>query len=73
VATGPRPKQATLYPRRVWLAEAAAFVAGVELLAAGVLVGSTGAARAGGAVLVAAAALASAGAWRTWTRRPHPA
>jgi hypothetical protein len=70
---GPRPKQATLYPRRVWLAEAAAFVAGVELLAAGVLVGSTGAARAGGAVLVAAAALASAGAWRTWTRRPHPA
>ena len=68
---GPRPKQASLYPRRIWLAEAAAFAAGVELVAAGVLVGSTGVARAGGSVLVIAAALAAGGAWRTWTRRPR--
>ena len=71
---GPRPKQAALYPRRIWLAEAAAFAAGVELLAAGALVGSTGVARAGGAALVVAAALAAGGAWWTWVRRPrHPA
>ena len=67
---GPRPKQASLYPRRLWLAEAAAFVVGVELVAAGVLVGSTGLARAGGAALVAAAALATGGAAWTWRRRP---
>jgi len=36
---GPRPKQNALYPRRVWLAEAAAFASGVEVLAIGALAG----------------------------------
>ena len=34
---GPRPKQAELYPRRVWLAEAIVFAVGIELLVDGVL------------------------------------
>ncbi|MGZ4389334.1 MAG: hypothetical protein ACXVZL_08130, partial [Gaiellaceae bacterium] len=68
---GPRPKQSALYPRRVWLAEAAVFAAGVELLAAGALAGSSGVARVGAAVLVAAAVLAAGGAGRTWSRRPR--
>jgi hypothetical protein len=67
---GPRPKQADLYPRRTWLAEAAAFGVGVELLAAGVLAGSGVVTRTGGAVLVVAAALAGGGAAWTWRRRP---
>ena len=66
---GPRPKQAALYPRRVWLAEAVAFSTGVELLAVAALVGSVGTARAGGAALVVAASLAAAGAALTWRRR----
>lgn len=70
---GPRPKQSALYPRRVWLAEAAVFAGGVELLAAGALAGSSGVARVGAAALVAAAVLAAGGAGRTWSRRPrHP-
>ena len=68
---GPRPKQNELYPRRAWLAEAALFATGVELLAAGAFAGSVGVARAGGAVLTVASALAAwAAAW-TWARRPH--
>lgn len=67
---GPRPKQSDLYPRRLWLAEAAAFAAGVELIAAGVLAESAAVTRAGGAVLVVAAALAGGGAAWTWRRRP---
>ena len=67
---GPRPKQSALYPRRVWLVEAAAFAVGVELLAAGALAGSTVVARAGGALLIVAAVLAAGAAWRTWSRRP---
>lgn len=67
---GPRPKQDALYPRRVWLSEAGAFAAGVELLALGALLGSTGVARAGAAVLIVAAALAATGAALTWARRP---
>jgi hypothetical protein len=67
---GPRPKQSALYPRRTWLAEAAAFAAGVELLGLGALVGSSGAARSGGTLLVLAALLAAAGAAATWSRRP---
>lgn len=66
---GPRPKQDALYPRRVWLAEAAAFALGVELLAAGSLAGAAGPARAGGVLLVAAALLAATGAGTTWLRR----
>ena len=70
---GLRPKQSALYPRRVWLAEAALFAAGVELLAAGALAGSIAIARAGAALLVAAAVVAAAGAGRTWARRPRRA
>lgn len=70
---GPRPKQAELYPRALWLGEAAAFAVGVEVLAAGTLAGSAALARAGAAVLVVAALAAVAGAWRTWTRRARRA
>ncbi len=66
---GPRPKQADLYPRRVWLAEAVAFAVGVELVGVSVLGGSTETARAGGALLVLAACLAAAGAAMTWRAR----
>jgi hypothetical protein len=66
---GPRPKQSALYPRRMWLAEAAVFAAGVELLAAGALAGSSAVARAGASALVVAAALAAGGAAFTWSRR----
>jgi len=57
---GPRPKQAELYPRRGWQAEVVLFAPGAELLALGVLLESTAVARAGGAFLVAAAAVALA-------------
>jgi hypothetical protein len=66
---GPRPKQDALYPRAVWLAEAAAFGLGVELLAVGSLAGTAGLARAGGTLLVVAAALAATAATITWLRR----
>jgi hypothetical protein len=59
---GPRPKQGALYPRLLWMLEAVAFAVGVELLAAGALTGTLTAARAGAAVLVAAALLALSGA-----------
>jgi hypothetical protein len=68
---GPRPKQEALYPRRVWLAEALAFAAGIEAIAAGSLVGSTGLARSGAIAVTAAALLAVAGAARTWHARPR--
>ena len=66
---GPRPKQDALYPRAAWLAEAASFGLGVELLAVGSLAGTAGVARAGGLLLVAAAALAATAAGITWRRR----
>ena len=69
---GPRPKQAELYPRRLWLAEAALFAVGVELVVDAVLAGSTAAAAAGGAALVASAALACLGAAATF-RAGRPA
>jgi hypothetical protein len=53
----------------MWLAEAAVFAAGVELLAAGALAGSSAVARAGASALVVAAALAAGGAAFTWSRR----
>jgi hypothetical protein len=68
---GPRPKQEALYPRRIWLAEALAFAAGIEAIAAGSLVGSTGLARSGAVAVTAAALLAVAGAARTWRARPR--
>lgn len=59
---GPRPKQADLYPRLGWQAEAVLFALGVELLAGGVALDSETAARlgAGALVLAALAALGSA-------------
>ncbi|HKU58859.1 MAG TPA: hypothetical protein VJP39_04565, partial [Gaiellaceae bacterium] len=57
---GPRPKQGALYPRRLGLAEAATFAAGVELLALGVAVGNAAIARAGGGVFFVSALLALA-------------
>ncbi len=66
---GPRPKQDALYPRTVWLAEAAAFVVGVEALAIGSLGGSVEVTRGGGLLVVCSALLAAVGAGTTWLRR----
>ena len=66
---GPRPKQEALYPRRIWLAEAAVFAAGVELVALSPLAQTVPLAYAGGAMLVAAASLACVGALSTWRSR----
>jgi len=59
---GPRPKQAELYPRRVWLVESIVFAVGVELLVNGVLGGDEGLTLLAGMLLVGAAAAACAGA-----------
>ncbi|HEX7082892.1 MAG TPA: hypothetical protein VF186_02115 [Gaiellaceae bacterium] len=59
---GPRPKQAALYPARVWVAEAAVFAVGIEAAIDGVLAGSARAATVGGALLAVSAAVALAGA-----------
>jgi hypothetical protein len=66
---GPRPKQTSLYPRAVWLGEAALFATGVELLAAASLAGSTVLGYAAGATLLTAAVLACTGAASTWRSR----
>jgi hypothetical protein len=66
---GPRPKQDALYPRTVWLVEAASYAVGVELLAVGSLAGSVELARAGGLLVLCAAVLAAVGAGTTWRRR----
>jgi hypothetical protein len=66
---GPRPKQGALYPRRLGLLEAAVFAAGVELLAVGILAGSTPAARTGAALFRASAVLTGAGVILVWHRR----
>jgi hypothetical protein len=52
---GPRPKQVALYPRGLWIAEAVAFAAGVEIVVDGVLAGSRSAVVAGGWLLLTAA------------------
>jgi hypothetical protein len=62
---GPRPKQAALYPRRLWLVEAAAFAVGVEVVVDGVLAGSQAAVVAGSVLLVTAAVSACVGALLT--------
>ena len=66
---GPRPKQDDLYPRTLWLAEAAAFALGVELVGLSPLAHSAGPAYVGGSALVTAALLACAGARSTWNSR----
>ncbi len=62
---GPRPKQESLYPRRIWQVEAALFLAAVQLLADGTLFEAPSLVRAGEIVLVLAAATALAGALLT--------
>jgi hypothetical protein len=66
---GPRPKQGALYPRRLMLAETAAFAVGVELVAVGILAGSVAVVRAGTILLVAAAVLAGGAVAEVWRRR----
>jgi hypothetical protein len=65
---GPRPSQASLYPRRLWQVEVLVLAAGVELLGVGVLGESAGTARSGGALLVLAALLALTGVAETLRR-----
>ena len=66
---GPRPKQDALYPRRLAQGEAVVFAVGVELTAIGIYAGSSAAARAGSALVAAAAVLATATALGVWQRR----
>lgn len=66
---GPRPQQAKLYPRRLGLAAAGAFLVGVEALAIGTASESDLAARAGAVLLCASALMSLAGAVQTWERR----
>ncbi len=60
--SGPRPKQAALYPRGIWLAEAILFAVGVETMVNGVLRGAETLTFLGALVLVGAALTACAGA-----------
>jgi hypothetical protein len=69
---GPRPKQAALYPKRVWLVEAIVFAVGTELLVNGVLGGSESLALLAGLLLAGAAVTALAGALLT-VRAGRPA
>jgi hypothetical protein len=59
---GPRPKQAELYPRGIWLGEAILFAAGAEVLLNGALQGAETLALLGALLLVGAALSACAGA-----------
>ena len=59
---GPRPKQAELYPRTVWIAEAILFAVGTEVLVNGVLQGTETLTLLGALLLVGAALTACAGA-----------
>ena len=62
---GPRPKQAALYPRRLWLVEAALFAVSLEVVIDAVLAGSRNAVLAGGSLLGVAAVLAALAAFCT--------
>lgn len=55
---GPRPKQAALYPRRLWQVEVAVFAVAVFVLADGILVGSAVLARTGAVLLAVSTLLA---------------
>ncbi len=63
---GPRPKQSVLYPRRVWLVEAVAFVTGCEILLNGVLAGSERTIRLACVLLASSAVAACVGALVTF-------
>ena len=62
---GPRPKQAALYPRTIWLAEAILFVVGVETLLNGVLRGAEVLTLLGALILVGSALTACVAAAAT--------
>jgi len=75
---GPRPKQAELYPRRLWTGEAVAFAVGVELVVDGALAGSPVPVAAGAALVLVSAAVAAVAAALTLRAgrpalRPRPA
>jgi hypothetical protein len=77
---GPRPKQAVLYPRSIWLAEAILFAVGVETLLNGVLRGAETLTLLGALILVGSALTAGAAAALTLRAglpalraRPQPA
>ncbi len=59
---GPRPKQAELYPRTVWIGEAILFAVGTEVLVNGVLQGTETLTLLGALLLVGAALTACVGA-----------
>lgn len=69
---GPRPKQASLYPRRTWLVEALLFTVGIETLAVGILAHSQPTAYLGASALIASAATATAATLAT-SRTARPA
>ncbi|HEX5449032.1 MAG TPA: hypothetical protein VFW85_03140 [Gaiellaceae bacterium] len=66
---GPRPKQASLYSRKLGLAETAAFALGVELLAVGVAAGSVDVARPGAVLFAVSTVLSLVTSVVTWSRR----
>ena len=68
---GPRPKQATLYPRRLWQAETTLFALGVEGLAAGTLLRSHSLALAAAVLLLGSALTAAIATTHTWRQRPR--
>jgi hypothetical protein len=68
---GPRPKQAALYPRRLWQAETAVFTLAVEGLAAGVLLRAQPLTLTAAILLLTSALTATAGTAHTWRLRPH--
>jgi hypothetical protein len=70
---GPRPKQASLYPRRLAQLEAATFALGLEVMAIGVFLGSDPASRAGAVLVTGAAVLAAATGTLVWRRRSRTA
>lgn len=70
---GPRPRQDTLYPRRVAQLEAIVFAVGIEVTAIGIYVGSTVAARAGAALVATAAVLVAVAVASVWRRRQRSA
>jgi hypothetical protein len=63
--------QASLYPRRLWLGEAAAFALGVEAVALGTLLSAPSAVRGGAAALCLAALVVTVASAVTWGRRPR--
>lgn len=66
---GPRPKQAALYPRRLWQAETVLFALGVEGLTAGALLRAQPLALTAAILLLASALTATAGTAHTWRLR----